>query len=107
MSGIYQLLEATPPGPGATALTVGATSTAAQDISAMEGRLIYVDVTEPVYIRFGAAAVGAATVNDLPLRPGTLYRFRIPRHGRRSFFRAIRAGGADATLRRADASDGD
>lgn len=97
--GMYERQTAyfVPPGPG-TPVTVGATSTTAQDISAVKGGVILMTTTQPVHIRFGQSDVGAATTDDVIFAANEPFRMHVPEDGSKSFFRAIRAGGSDATL---------
>lgn len=102
IGALIQGAQATPPGP-ATAVSVSTTSTAAQDLSAFEGKYVVMIADVKTHVRFGTSSVGAATTNDFYLPADTPLQFYIPPSGHRSYFRAVAED--DGTLHVADASD--
>ena len=81
-------------------VTVGSSSTSAQDTGVSRlGEVSYVTFvcTEDCYIRFGGEAVDAATSDDWPMTADQEYQWAISTEDR--YFRAIRAGSSDGTLK--------
>lgn len=98
---VNQAARRTPPGAG-TVVTVGTTSTAAQDLSSLEGQYVVIQAkgaadTDVVHIRFGTSSVGAATTaDDIFLKDGEREEFYID--SAHTHFRAV-ASAASCSIR--------
>lgn len=88
----------TPPGSGGTiAVPSAASSTVGSgNLTAYQGRWLWIKSSAKTHVRFGTSSVGAATTGDIYLTADVDYPMRVPRDGTRSYVRA--RGAAAGTL---------
>lgn len=89
-----EAINVSPPGTGGKIALSTASSTAGSgNLSAYEGKWLWVKADEKTHVRTGGSSVGAATSGDIYLTADVDYFWRVPTDGTRSYVRAKAASG--------------